>query len=160
MSDDVPTEYRSVGRPPIIKTRQEMIDRIDDYFNNPMGRGFATVQGERVPRYLITGLANHLGMTRQCLFQYSNKSKFFDIVKTAKSYVEEYYEGRTHDPNPAGPIFCLKANFGWRDNVDFETEEDRDGLNVSINFEVAAPVDPETIKVTKGKKKEDSDAEP
>ncbi len=75
-------------------------------------------------RLTVTGLALALGFTsRQALLNYEQgrgEGMFVDTVKKAKSKVERYIEQRLYENNPAGCIFNLKNNFGWKDKNETE----------------------------------------
>ena len=65
----------------------------------------------------ITGLAIAIGLSRKQLIEYGNKPEHCNTVKRAKDIVQAYAEERlyTGKINPAGVIFSLKNNYGWRD---------------------------------------------
>ena len=72
----------------------------------------------------ITGLANHLGVSRKTLVRYSdNNDEYGPIIAAARQKIEEMYEGRLvySERAPVGAIFALK-NLGWSDNVTIETD--------------------------------------
>jgi hypothetical protein len=64
---------------------------------------------ERKP-YMITGLANFLGTSRETLVNYEEREEFFDTIKDAKSKVEQDWERLLIGANATGPIFNLKNN--------------------------------------------------
>lgn len=104
-----------MGRPPKIKSPNEMQSKIDKYFRD--------CDKKREP-YTITGLAIALGFaSRQSFLDYcerkDDKDLYADIVKKGKFMVENAYEKRLNEPYPTGAIFVLK-NFGWRDQIDVE----------------------------------------
>lgn len=101
------------GRPPIFETPEQMQDVIDSYFHE--------CQENQRP-LLITGLAYHLGMTRQSLCNYEKRDQFFDTIKRAKLRVEMSLEEALHNPACTGTIFNLKNNFEWKDTREFTGE--------------------------------------
>ncbi|MCK5027759.1 MAG: hypothetical protein KAS07_05060 [Candidatus Pacebacteria bacterium] len=98
-----------------------------DMFGNPIfeknSKGKKTKKKVMVQfkPYTITGLAVYLDTSRETLMNYSRKKKFFDTIKAAKDrchgYAEEYlFSGKS----PAGAIFNLKNNYGWRDKTELD----------------------------------------
>lgn len=76
----------------------------------------------------VTGLARACGMTREGLCFYEKKDAFTDTIKQAKMLCEEFAEQSLYTMrNPAGAIFNLKNNWGWKDKQEIET-------NLNINF--------------------------
>lgn len=84
----------------------------------------------------VTGLALALGFTsRQALINYGDgtrpgkatvaiKAEFIDTVKKAKARIEMDCEERlvSGKNNPAGLIFSLKNNYGWRDKQEIDVQ--------------------------------------
>ena len=72
--------------------------------------------------YTIGGLAIFLGMTREGLRDYSNKTEYADVVKRAKDKIIGRVESMllTGKCSPAGAIFWLKNNGGYRDKHETE----------------------------------------
>lgn len=107
------------GRPPLYETPEKLQSKIDEYF--------ATTPRIDVT---ITGLVLHLGFShRQSLSDYEKRNEnFSDIIKTAKTRVENSYEVLLKDPlhKPTGAIFALK-NMGWKDEV-------QNNSNVSLDL--------------------------
>ena len=95
------------------QSAEQVQELIDQYFDG--------IKDEELPT--ITGLTLALGFnSRQALFEYLDdkpknpvKRKCIDLIKKAKTRVEHAIEQRSMGRfNPAGPIFWLKANAGWR----------------------------------------------
>jgi len=113
------------GRPPRFSDPAEMQSLIDAYFAECDAKiaTIVTKQGNvvTVPRpepYTIPGLAYALGFSsRQTLLNYEGKPEFMDTLKRAKLYIERQRASSlvTGTTNPAGGIFDLKNNFGWKD---------------------------------------------
>ena len=77
---------------------------------------FESVQ---VKPYTISGLAVALDTTRALLLDYQDKAEFSYAIKHAKSRILAYAEEALYTiKNPAGAIFNLKANWGYRDQQD------------------------------------------
>lgn len=68
----------------------------------------------------VCGLAYVLNLTRQGLIEYSGKDEFSDTIKKAKLRIEKSLEQRLASGSPAGTIFNLKNNFGWKDKTEQE----------------------------------------
>jgi hypothetical protein len=62
----------------------------------------------------------HLGLSRQGLLNYQNRDGFVDTLKRARLRVENALEQRLYGNSPAGAIFNLKNNFGWRDKQELD----------------------------------------
>ena len=136
------------GRPLIIKSVEEMQEKIDAYFKKCEGEmlkdadgnyvldkyGNAVVIGAKPPT--ITGLALALGFnSRQALLNYQGRKEFNDTVTRAKAIVEEYAESRLFDKDGAnGAKFSLANNFeGWKEKQSIEADVKND---VTINVEL------------------------
>lgn len=110
------------GRPPKFKTKEEMQEKIDKYFEE--------CRTERRP-ITFTGLAYAIGLSRQGLLNYSKDERFFDTIKKAREYVEMTMEERLVGTSgiATGIIFNLKNNYGWQDKKDIDA-------NVNTNIKV------------------------
>ena len=95
------------GRPLLFETPEELGTKVLDY-----------IQNEKKPT--LAGLAYFLGIDRQTLYNYKERTEFFDIIKKATDYVQYKYEERLiYEGNPTGVIFALK-NMGWSDKQEIE----------------------------------------
>ena len=143
------SEVNKGGRPPMYKTKEEIQEKIDAYFEECKGRQMLDVEGEIVrDKYgypviidsrppTITGLALALGFTsRQALLNYQAKEEFIDTITRAKAKVEQYAEERLFDKDGAnGAKFSLANNFdGWREKQQIEAEVSSE---VTINIELS-----------------------
>lgn len=91
------------GAPRKWQSPEALQAKVDEYF--------ATEE-----RLTVTGLAYHLGMTRQGLMDYQNRDEFADAIKRAKVRIEAHVEAQLmYGRQATGPLFNLKNNFGWRD---------------------------------------------
>lgn len=121
---------KAVGRPPKYNTKEDIQEKIDDYFKKCEGEILKDSDGEVVfDKYghpiiinikppTITGLALALGFTsRQALLNYQAKKEFVDTITRAKTRVEQYAEERLFDKDGAnGAKFSLANNFkGWNE---------------------------------------------
>lgn len=107
-------------RPLIFKTPEDLQSKVDEYIKTQ-------------DKPTLAGLAYHLGINRQTLYNYKERPEFLDIIKRATDYIESQYEQRLiYGTNPTGLIFALK-NMGWRDKqeVDQKTEHSG-GINIKI----------------------------
>lgn len=136
------------GRPPMYKTKEEIQEQIDAYFEECKGRqlfddnGVAVRDKYGIPVFVdvrpptITGLALALGFTsRQALLNYQAKKEFVDTITRAKSLVEQYAEERLYDKDGAnGAKFSLANNFdGWKEKQQIEADVKNE---VTINVEL------------------------
>lgn len=139
----------NVGRPPMYKTKEEIQEKIDAYFEECKGKpltdregkvvlnkhGQPVIFGERP--LTITGLALALGFTsRQALLNYQGKKEFVDTITRAKAKVEQYAEERLFDKDGSnGAKFSLANNFeGWREKQQIEADVNSE---VTINIELS-----------------------
>lgn len=130
------------GRPPFkFKSVEEMQEKIDAYFadcdphvvekqivkNNEVI--IERAMSQQKP-YTITGLALALDTDRETLIRYGLKEEFGDAIKKAKMKCQNYAENYLFSgKNPIGPIFNLKNNYGWKDEIE-------NNVNGSIGFNV------------------------
>lgn len=120
-----------VGRPLKYKTVKELQSVIDEYFaycDNRTKSMYVKELGDNIQisdpaPYTMSGLALAIGLSRQGLLDYSNRDEFLDTIKTARAKVENDVETRLLDGKaPAGAIFNLKNNFGWRDKSEVDNK--------------------------------------
>lgn len=121
----------SRGKPPKYKSKEEIEEKIEQYFESCKGEPLCDADGnpmldkwqnpimigQKPPT--ITGLALALGFaSRQALLNYQGKKEFNDTITRAKSRVEEYAESRLFDRDGSnGAQFSLRNNFkGWDGN--------------------------------------------
>lgn len=137
-----------VGRPPIYKSKEEIQEKIDAYFQECKGKILTDEEGKAiVDKYnnpiiidskplTITGLALALGFnSRQALLNYQGRAEFNDTITRAKSRIEQYAEERLFDKDGAnGAKFTLANNFeGWKEKQQIEADVSN---TVTINIEL------------------------
>ena len=142
------SEENKVGRPPMYKTKEEMQEKIDAYFEECKGKVLKDDDGNYVlNKYgspividarplTITGLALALGFnSRQALLNYQAKEEFNDTIMRAKAKVECYAEERLFDKDGAnGAKFSLANNFeGWKEKQQIEADINSE---MTINVEL------------------------
>ena len=111
------------GRPLKFNSPQELEDKALKYFNNCR-------KNERP--LTMTGLAIALDTTRETIRDYSNKELYSDTIKKLREIVHNYIEEYSLTTrNPAGAIFNLKNNFGWKD----KQEVQHSGTNITLNID-------------------------
>lgn len=138
-----------VGRPPKYKTKEEIQEKIDAYFEECKGEVLKDADGNPMidkwgnPIVLgarpltITGLALSLGFnSRQALLNYQGKKEFNDTILRAKAQVERYAEERLFDKDGAnGAKFSLANNFdGWKEKKEIDADVNS---TVTINIELS-----------------------
>lgn len=136
------------GRPPMYKTKEEIQEKIDAYFEECKGRVLTDADGNAMTNkngepiivdarpLTVTGLALALGFTsRQALLNYQDKEEFVDTITRAKARVEAYAEERLFDKDGAnGAKFSLANNFdGWKEKQSIEADVKNE---VTINVEL------------------------
>lgn len=132
------SEKHAGGRPPKYKTKDEIQEKIDEYFDscykpviilNKETCKYQTVKDdegniikEQYRPFTVTGLADALDMSRQSLLNYSEKDEFLDTIMRAKRKCELYAEERLFDKEGAnGAKFSLANNFeSWKDKKDVD----------------------------------------
>lgn len=142
-------ESKKSGRPLMYKTKEELQEKIDAYFEACQGvpltdangdvmvnkRGEIMYVGEKP--LTITGLALALGFnSRQALLNYQGRKEFNDTITRAKARVEQYAEERLFDKDGAnGAKFSLANNFeGWKEKQQIEADISSE---VNINIELS-----------------------
>lgn len=113
----------TAGRPVKYETVEELQKIIDEYFdwcdNRTMRVWDDKTKSEQLilnpAPYTMSGLAWRLGLSRQSLINYSEKTEFLDAIKQARSRIHEDVETRLMEKQATGAIFNLKNNFGWKD---------------------------------------------
>ena len=136
----------NVGRPPKYKSKEEIEEKIEQYFKDCEGHpltddegkpvynkwGYPVIIDKKPPT--VTGLALALGFTnRLSLLNYQGKKEFVNTITRAKSRVEQYAEERLFDKDgTSGAQFSLRNNFkGW--DADKKEEETDTGGIVIVN---------------------------
>lgn len=109
---DTPTGKHPGGAPRKFETAEEFEIAIEEYFDDCDEKG---------KPYTITGLALACGFaSRQSIFDYGKSGEFSYLIKKAKMRVEISLEERLSENAPAGTIFNLKNNFGWKDKQEVD----------------------------------------
>ncbi len=122
------------GRPVKFSSAEEMQTLIDLYFLACKARSTgssAVLDGLSDDELMIvndiisfaptvSGLAYTLDMSTETLRAYGEKGEFSATVKKAKQRIEVYLEENLLGSSPAGTIFNVKNNFGWKDKQETE----------------------------------------
>jgi hypothetical protein len=98
--------------------RQRKFETVEE-LQLAIGKYFAECKDNETP-LTISGLAYAIDLTRENILVYEkdeNRVEFHDTVKRAKAYILADQEARlvSGKNNPAGLIFSMKNNYGWRD---------------------------------------------
>lgn len=116
------------GRPPKYKNKEELQDKITEYFEKGMRKKKVVVgpvtnrSMVEIPVPTITGLALFLGFeSRQSFYDYEKNEEFTYTIKKARTFIEREYEELLSTGNVTGAIFALK-NMGWNDKSIIEHE--------------------------------------
>ena len=131
------------GRPRKFKSKEELSKAIDNYFNScykPVtyidkvtGEQQIAIDKdgeivlEQYRPFTMTGLADALDMSRQCLLNYSKDKMYFDTIMRAKRKCELYAEERLYDKDGCnGAKFSLSNNFDlWKEKQDIGIEQEK-----------------------------------
>lgn len=97
---------RKVGRPLKIQSKEELTNKINEYFSN--------IDEERIT---ISGLCLYLGINKDTFYEYAKKNEYKEIIDQARLIVENSYEISLRENGRTADIFALK-NFGWSDKVE------------------------------------------
>ena len=108
------------GQPLLFKTKEDLQEKIDAYFNSCY-----TVNEEWVKEctrpLTISWLALDLETSRQTLINYEQKEQFFDTIKKAKQRIESWTEEQLYrNTQVTGVIFNLKNNYDWKDKQEID----------------------------------------
>jgi hypothetical protein len=118
------------GRPNIFDynniTPEQLEQMVNEYFDSGANEKtyYPTINGKVIEKtaklYTFTGLILYLGfISRDTFFEWEKKrdeasKPYSDILKTARTRIEQYYEELCQTNNPVGSIFILK-NLGYSD---------------------------------------------
>ena len=77
----------------------------------------------------ITEFAYVMGASRRTILDYEKRDEYSDVIAKVKAFCEMHSEQKLFDPaiKGAGPIFNLKANYGWKDGNQLD-------VNVNIGW--------------------------
>jgi len=128
-------KFPSVGKPRTVKTVEDLISLIDDYFKNGVRKKTVIIgKGDEqetvdIPMPTITGLCIHCGYeSRQSFYDNEKIPEYSYIIKKARLFIESLYEESLIQGNTTGAIFALK-NMGWIDKTEIAS------TNHNINTE-------------------------
>lgn len=123
-------EKRRRGRPlkfPTVEVLQAGIDsffkKCDEHQKEVVAKNGDVVLISSPLPYTVSGLAVHLDTDRETLMNYEAKEEYFDTVKRAKERCLADSEMRLHTNFTAGVIFSMKNNYGWKDQIDVNTNQ-------------------------------------
>lgn len=118
-----------MGRPPVFKDSEDLLNKGLEYFEWVKGEKHMTVDKEglqveswtRLPEYVtITGLCIFLGFdSRQSFYDQEKREDFSYPIKKLRMMVENSYEQGLRSQACTGSIFALK-NMGWKDKTETE----------------------------------------
>ena len=122
-----------VGRPRKYQDIESFQAAIDAYFDEQEQKGEPPT---------VTGIARVLGTNRQTLLnyeQFDDAPAFVDAIKDAKARVEARTVAILLKANskvhPAGPIFVLKNNHGYRDIQEVQVDSRSVVMGVTVSLE-------------------------
>ena len=125
------------GQPLLFKTKEDLQEKIDAYFNSCY-----TVNAEWVKEctrpLTISWLALELETSRQTLINYEQKEQFFDTIKKAKKRIESWTEEQLYrNTQVTGVIFNLKNNYDWKDKTEVDQKTTLDvswvkAININV----------------------------
>lgn len=100
----------NAGRDLLFKNKEELELKLDAYKKYLQETG-------KPPT--IAGLAYYTGITRQTIYNYSERDQFFDTIKEFRNYILMNYEELAIEKGNGGIVFLLK-NYGYTDKQEVE----------------------------------------
>jgi hypothetical protein len=145
------------GRPPCFKSEEELTAAIEDYFNScltPMvDEKTGVVIGMRWWRKpTLGGMAIHLGVTRETVWNYSKSDRFFHTIKKAKDIITNFTEELLIEgKNIPGAINTLvNLRVGWvADEKTIKVEPVLPDAGAKSTDEIAAFLDDKALPEAK-----------
>ncbi|MET4003868.1 hypothetical protein ABIB48_002606 [Arthrobacter sp. UYCu511] len=147
---------KAMGRPLKYQTKDELEVAIDSYFNTQdphieerLVESGTTEKGESIftmrkimteqKPYLVSGLAIHLGVTRQTLLNYREREDFFDSIARALGRCEAYAESQLYGSHARGAIFNLQNNYkgefqDWSDKQSIDHTTGGEPMTALVEF--------------------------
>jgi hypothetical protein len=129
-SDDITYPIkRGMGAPFKFATPEDLQIAVDKYFADPESKPWR-----------MSGLAYYLGVSRVCLLDYKNRTKYGQIVERAKDKIEASIEQLLLErggPSPAGIIFNLHNNYSWRQKSEQDINvggQENNPVKIQVNF--------------------------
>ena len=113
---------RKVGRPLLWKDVSELETLIEGYKHY-------LKDNQKPPT--IAGLAYHLGVDRQTIYNYKEKDQFFGAIKRFVDWVMMNYEELLITDSSSGLIFMAK-NYGYTDKQEIEHSG---GLDINVEWD-------------------------
>lgn len=92
-----------VGRPRSFNSPEDFAEQVSDYFTYSANTPY------HLPNF--AGLAYHLAVSRETLYEYGSKPEYSDTMKEARSLIENAWVQRLGRQQPVGAIFYLKNAF-------------------------------------------------
>ena len=140
------------GRPLIYKNKEELQKAIDEYFeeckkhkSNIILKGMDTqieIDDPLIPT--IAGLAYHLNIDRQTVYNYKNRDEYFDTITRARDYIISRIETKcvNSDGNISGTLF-IAQNYGYATKQEIEQKN----INVNQNIDYSNLTEEEAKKL-------------
>lgn len=107
------------GRPRCFETEDALAEAVEDYFGSCLAPVYDE-QGVQIGlrwwrKPTLGGLAIHLGVTRETVWNYSKSDRFFNTIKKAKDIITNFTEELLIEgKNPVGAINTLvNLRVGW-----------------------------------------------
>ncbi len=127
ISQDLEKEKARLGRPygsfqlSVIEVKEKVEKWMESLKDDGERKG-------QVPT--LACLAFDLGIARRTLVNYQHRDDYQPILERAKTFCEIETAQKLFDPHirPAGAIFTLKANHGWKDRTE------QKGININFNW--------------------------
>lgn len=84
------------GRPPCFETEEQLQAEIEDYFKSCLAfeydKNGVAIGGRWVKKPTLSGMAIHLGVARETIWNYSKSDRFFHTIKRAKDIITNFTE--------------------------------------------------------------------
>jgi hypothetical protein len=107
------------GQPPCFETEEQLQAEIEDYFKSCLAfecdENGVVISGRWVKKPTLSGMAIHLGVARETIWNYSKSDRYFHTIKRAKDIITNFTEELLIEgKNPVGAINTLvNLRVGW-----------------------------------------------
>ena len=128
------SQYTDACRPLKYPTPELFKEAIMGYFEWCDSKNTEDKDGKMTIRepYLLSGLCDHIGITKFTYYQYHERQGYDEICVMAKQKVETFIlkYGSLGRTNVIMNIVNLKNNFGYADKIDVNNNEKQEYINV------------------------------
>lgn len=136
VDDDSILKALKMGRPPIIKSSEELAEKVVEYFAEGCKSQRLDNQGNVVDRYIptLSGLAVFLGYTREGFYKIGNRGEdFLHIIKYAQENIHSFVEENILSGDTCtGSIFWLKCNGDYMEKKEEQGDKETHKFEITV----------------------------